>query len=54
MVTKEPRFVLRVLRSLFALRKEVTPGLLKRVVVGYYTHSAEARQQLLDFIPEVS
>jgi hypothetical protein len=51
-LTKEPRFVIRVLRSLFSLRKQVTPQLLKRIVVGYYTHSAEAREVLMAFVPD--
>ena len=50
-LTKEQRFVMRVLRNLFVLRKQVTPLLLRRVVVGYYTHSTEAKDQLLGFVP---
>merc|ERR1712038_1086955 len=50
-LTKEQRFVMRVLRNLFVLRKQVTPPLLRRVVVGYYTHSTEAKDQLLGFVP---
>ena len=42
---------MRVLRNLFVLRKQVTPLLLRRVVVGYYTHSTEAKDQLLGFVP---
>ena len=50
-LTKEQRFVMRVLRNLFVLRKQVTPLLLRRVVVGYYTHSTESKDQLLGFVP---
>ena len=42
---------MRVLRNLFVLRKQVTPLLLRRVVVGYYTHSTESKDQLLGFVP---
>ena len=50
-VTKEPRFLVRVLRALFGLKKRLDVNVLTRVVNGYFTHSAAARDELLAFIP---
>lgn len=51
-VSKEPRFLVRVLRVLFSLKKKLSPAILRRVVHGFYTHSAAARDELLAFIPD--
>ncbi len=50
-MTKENRFVARVLRGLFALRKRLDTPTLKRLVAGFYTHSAKERDTLASFIP---
>lgn len=51
-ISKEPRFILRVLRGLFSLRKDLSGPILKRLIVGYYTHSTEAKEALLKMIPD--
>lgn len=43
--------MIRVLRGLFAIKKQLTAQLLRRIVNGYYTHSTEARDKLIAFIP---
>ncbi|GAB6031950.1 26S proteasome non-ATPase regulatory subunit, variant 2 [Chamberlinius hualienensis] len=50
--TKEPRFILRVLRSLMSTRKKLNPNVLRKVTYGFYTHSAKERDSLLSFIEE--
>ncbi len=50
MVTKESRFAARVLRGLFALRKRMDSHHLRRIVNGFYTHSAKERDDLLAYI----
>ncbi len=50
MATKEYRFTSRVLRGLFALRKRLSPNVLRRLVNGYYTHSAAAKDALLKYV----
>lgn len=50
--TKEPRFVLRVLRTLMSTRKKLNPSVLRKIVHGFYTHSAKERDSLLAFIDE--
>lgn len=51
-VTKENRFVIRVIRSLFALRKRINSDNLKKIIVGFYTHSTKERDALLAYVPE--
>ena len=51
-VSKESRFMIRVLRGLFAIRKRLNANNLKRLINGFYTHSAKERDHLLAFIPE--
>ena len=53
-ISKETRFVIRVMRGLFNMKKEITPQLLRRIVNGYYTHSKEAKEKLMEFIPKNS
>jgi len=50
--TKEPRFVLRVLRTLMSTRKKLNGNVLRRVIHGFYTQSAKERESLLSFIEE--
>ncbi|XP_067130678.1 26S proteasome non-ATPase regulatory subunit 3 [Centruroides vittatus] len=49
-LSKEPRFILRVLRVLVSTRKRLNPRVLKTVVNGFYTQSSAQREALLSFI----
>lgn len=49
---KEPRFMLRVLRSLVSTRKRLNAKVLRKLLVGYYTHAAACREELLAFVEE--
>lgn len=53
-VSKEPRFVLRVLRALPATRRKLTPNVLRRLVATYYgrAESKQERETILQFIEE--
>ena len=51
--SKEPRFVLRVLRALPATRRRLNALVLKRLLHTSYTHSAQERDTLLAFVEEV-
>nr|QBH73722.1 26S proteasome regulatory subunit S3 [Eurycantha calcarata] len=50
--SKEPRFILRVLRSLPNTRRKLNPAVLRGIVTGFYTHSASERDALMAFIDE--
>ncbi|KAK9510212.1 hypothetical protein O3M35_005045 [Rhynocoris fuscipes] len=50
--SKEPRFILRVLRSLPNTRRKLTPVVLRGIIAGFYTHSAAERDALMVFIEE--
>ena len=52
-VSKEPRFMLRVLRCLATTRQKLNAVVLRRLVLGFYTHSNKERDALLQFIEEV-
>lgn len=53
-VSKEPRFVLRVLRALPATRRKLTPNVLRRLVAMYFGRSEnkQEREAILQFIEE--
>ena len=51
-VSKESRFAVRVLRGLPATRKKLTGNIMKRLITGFYTHSATEREALLAYIPD--
>ena len=51
-VSKESRFAVRVMRGLPATRKKLTTPILKRIITGFYTHSAAERDTLLGYIPD--
>jgi len=53
-VSKESRFAVRVLRGLPATRKKLTGNIMKRLITGFYTHSAAEREALLAYIPDDS
>ena len=50
--TKEPRFMLRILRSLVSTRKKLNFKVLRKVITGFYTNSPAARDALLAFVDE--
>jgi len=50
--SKEPRFILRVLRTLPNTRRKLNPNVLRGIITGFYTHSATERDALLGFVEE--
>lgn len=50
--TKEPRFILRVLRALPNTRRKLNPEVLRGVISGFYTHSNTEKDALLNFVEE--
>lgn len=50
--SKEPRFILRVLRTLPNTRRKLNPNVLRGIITGFYTHSATERDALLAFVEE--
>ena len=52
--SKEPRFVLRVLRSLATTRKKLNSKVMRKVINGFYTqtNSNNQKESLLAFIDE--
>lgn len=51
-VSKESRFAVRVMRGLPATRKKLTNGILRKIITGFYTHSAAERDCLMGYIPD--
>lgn len=51
-VAKEPRFMMRVLRSLGSTRKKLNAKVLRKLINGFYTHSPQQKESLLAFIDE--
>lgn len=51
-IVKEPRFILRILRSLPATRKNVNSTVLRRVINTYYNSVPNQRDALLAYIEE--
>ena len=49
-VSKESRFIVRVLRSLPATRKKLSNAVLKKIVYGFYTYSTQVRDSLAKFL----
>ncbi|XP_075214832.1 regulatory particle non-ATPase 3 [Lycorma delicatula] len=50
--TKEPRFILRVLRCLPNTRRKLNPVVLRGIISGFYTHSNAERDALLEYVDE--
>lgn len=50
--SKEPRFMLRMLRALVSTRKRLNARILRRIITSFYTHSTQQRDTLLAFIDE--
>ncbi|XP_059481246.1 probable 26S proteasome non-ATPase regulatory subunit 3 [Neocloeon triangulifer] len=51
---KEQRFILRVLRSLPNTRRRLNGNVLRKLINGYFTHSAQERDALLAYVEESS
>lgn len=51
-LSKEPRFMLRVLRSLVSTRHKLNGKVLRKIITGFYTHSASQKDVLLSFVDE--
>jgi len=49
--TKEPRFMLRALRSLVSLRRKLNPNVLRKAILGYFLASTN-KDALLDYLDE--
>lgn len=54
MIVKDSRFALRVLRSLARTRRSLNANVLRRLINGYYTHSAKEKEALMAYIGEVN
>lgn len=50
--SKEPRYILRILRSLVSTRKRLNARVLRKGITAFFTHSAQQRDILLAFIDE--
>jgi hypothetical protein len=48
--TKEPRFILRVLRGLATTRKRLSETVIRRLIQFYYGSNSSEREVLLGFI----
>jgi len=51
---KEPRNVLRVLRTLVSTRKKLNSRVLRKIIMGFYTHSIGQRDALLSLVNEAA
>uniref|UniRef100_A0A6M2CTP8 26S proteasome non-ATPase regulatory subunit 3 N-terminal TPR repeats domain-containing protein n=1 Tax=Rhipicephalus microplus TaxID=6941 RepID=A0A6M2CTP8_RHIMP len=51
--SKEPRFILRILRALMPTRKRLNDRVLRKIVTGFFTHSSQDREALLGCLEEV-
>lgn len=49
---KEPRYILRILRSLSATRKNINASVLRRVVNVFYSNAPAQKEALLAYIEE--
>nr|QBH73727.1 26S proteasome regulatory subunit S3 [Liposcelis bostrychophila] len=49
-VTKEPRFALRVLRALPNTRRKLNATVLRGIINHFYSHSASEKESLLSFV----
>lgn len=50
--TKEPRFMLRVIRSLVSIRKKINSKILRRLINGYYPTNSSQKDTLLSYLEE--
>lgn len=51
---KEPRNVLRILRTLATTRKKLNSNVLRKIIMGFYTHSNGQRDALLALVNEAA
>ncbi|CAF4473244.1 unnamed protein product, partial [Rotaria magnacalcarata] len=52
--SKEPRFILRVLRGLASTRKRLNEDVIRRLILFYYGSNSSEREILLGFAQSVS
>lgn len=52
--SKEPRYILRVLRALASTRKRLNEDVIRRLIVFYYGLNSTEREVLLGFAQSVS
>lgn len=50
--SKEPRFILRILRALMPTRKRLNAKVMRKIVTGFFTHSSQHKDSLLAFLDE--
>ena len=50
--TKESRFIIRILRSILSIRKELNSSILMSIINGFYTHSLAEKDFMLSFFEE--
>lgn len=51
-MTKESRFVTRILRSILTIRKDLNSNVLMSIINGFYTHSATEKEFMVSFFDE--
>ncbi|RWS14553.1 26S proteasome non-ATPase regulatory subunit 3-like protein [Dinothrombium tinctorium] len=51
-MTKEPRFMLRVIRTLVSTRKKLNNKVLRKLINGFYTNANSQKEALLAFLEE--
>ncbi|CAF3522890.1 unnamed protein product [Rotaria sp. Silwood1] len=52
--SKEPRYILRVLRALASTRKRLNEDVIRRLICFYYGSNSTEREILLNFIQTIS
>lgn len=52
--SKEPRYILRVLRALASTRKRLNEEVIRRLIVFYYGLNSTEREVLLGFVQSAS
>ncbi len=52
--SKEPRYILRVLRALASTRKRLNEDVIRRLIIYYYGVNSSEREILLGFVQSVS
>ena len=52
--SKEPRYILRVLRGLASTRKRLNEDIIRRLILFYYGSNSSEREVLLGFAQSVS
>ena len=52
-LSRENRYLFRVLRALFQVRQRLNAHTIKKIIYGYYTHSNQERETLLKMLPPI-